>query len=273
MNRAQRRRQSKQDQAILLRGLDLRSPDADAIQALARQLYTRFQRARRDGNIDAPVKFFQSKINASLRGVEDLSLACKKGCSHCCYVCVSATAPEVLFIAKIVRRMGPAAIARVRAAHEHTKAYDFYSRYEHPHACPLLKDDVCTVYETRPGACRFAASRSAEICARAYHNLSNESIPAPTTHLNGSSVYSLAMAAALKRAGPTTRTSSMPRWFGPSTPTTPSAPGCRGRTSSPESRASPPTSSPGRSPGRCMSARSARRCSAPAARAVEAARP
>lgn len=201
MNRAQRRRQSKQDQTILLHGLNLKSPDADAIQALARQLYTRFEKARRDGDIDAPVKFFQSKINASLRRVEDLSLACKKGCSHCCYVCVSATAPEVLFIAKIVRRMGPAAIARVRAAHDQTKAYDFYSRYEHPHACPLLKDDLCTVYETRPGACRFAASRSAEICARAYHNLSDERIPAPTTHLNGSSVYSLAMAAALKRAG------------------------------------------------------------------------
>ena len=47
---------------------------------------------------------------------------------------MSATAPEVLFIAKIVRRMGPAAIARVRAAHDQTKAYDFYSRYFWPWA-------------------------------------------------------------------------------------------------------------------------------------------
>jgi len=201
MNKGKRRRQWKQDQNILLKGVNLKSRDAEPIEALARALYNMLEEAKRDGRVDTPVKFLQSKVDASLQNLGDLPLACKKGCSHCCYVWVSATAPEVLYISKIVKRMGALAIERVREAHRRTKEYDFDTRHQHPHACPMLEDDVCSIYGSRPFACRFAASGSAEICARAYHDLSNESIPTPTTHMKGSSAYAFAMAAALRKAG------------------------------------------------------------------------
>ena len=200
MNKSKRRRQWKQDQHTLLKGVNLGSTQAEPTEAMARQLFSMLEQAKRDGRVDAPVKFLQSKVNASLTSLGDLTLACKKGCSHCCYVWVSATAPEVLFISKVVKRMGKATIERVRDAHERTKEFDFDTRYLHPQACPLLEDDLCQIYDSRPNACRFAASGSAEICARAYHNLSDEAIPIPTTHLKGSSIYSLAMAAALRKA-------------------------------------------------------------------------
>ena len=28
-----------------------------------------------------------------------------------------------------------------------TKEYDFETRAEHPHPCPLLEDDVCSIYD------------------------------------------------------------------------------------------------------------------------------
>ena len=201
MNKSKRRRQWKQDQNILSKGVNLESPQAEPLEAMARQLFNMLEQAKQDGRIDTPVKFLQSKVNASLQNVGDLALACKKGCSHCCYVWVSAFAPEVLFVSKLVKRMGAETIERVRDAHKRTKQFDFDTRYQYPHACPMLEDDLCSIYDSRPNACRFAASGSAEICARAYHNLSDEAIPIPTTHLRGSSIYSLAMAAALRRAG------------------------------------------------------------------------
>ena len=201
MNKSKRRRQWKQDQNALLKGVNLESPQADSVEAMARQLFNLLDQAKQGGKIDTPVKFLQSKVNASLESRGNLALACKKGCAHCCYVWVSATAPEILFVSKIVKRMGAATIERVRDAHERTKEFDFDTRYQHPGACPLLEDDLCSIYQSRPTACRFAASGNAEICARAYHNLSDEAIPIPTTHMKGSSIYSWAMAAALRKAG------------------------------------------------------------------------
>ena len=197
---AARWRQSKQDEKDLVRGIKPESTNPEPTAAMARLLHTMFERAKQDRNIDPPVKFLQSKVDATVQGFGRLPIACKKGCSHCCYIWVSASAPEVLFISKIVQLRGKLAIDRVRAAYQHTKDYDFDTRDQHPHPCPLLEQDTCSIYDSRPKACRLAASYDAAICARAYHNLSNEHIPTPALHLLSRTVYSVAMAAALRKA-------------------------------------------------------------------------
>ena len=201
MNKGKLRRQRKNDQTVLLRGLNFQANNPESIEAMARQLFSLLERAKQNGSVDAPINFLQSKVNASLENFGTKTLACKKGCSHCCYIWVSATAPEILFASKVIKKMGIKTIEKVRQAHDSTKEFDFETRHEHPHACPLLKDNICSIYDSRPSACRFAASGNAEICSRAYHNLSDEKIPLPTTHIRGSRAYSLALAVALKRAG------------------------------------------------------------------------
>ena len=200
MNKGKLRRQRKNDQNILLNGLNFQANNSEPIEAMARQLFSLLETAKQNGSVDAPINFLQSKVNESLENFGTRSLACTKGCSHCCHIWVSATAPEILFASKIIKKMGPETIEKVRQAHASTKEFDFETRHKHPHACPLLKNDVCSIYGSRPSACRFAASGNAEICSRAYHNLSDEKIPLPTTHIKGSRAYSLALAVALKRA-------------------------------------------------------------------------
>ena len=197
---AARWRQSKQDEKKLGRGINPEATDPEPTAAMARLLHSMFERAKQDRNIDPPVRFLQSKVDATVQGFGHLPIACKKGCSHCCYTWVSASAPEVLFISKIIKLRGKHAIYRVQAAHQHTKDYDFDTRDQHPHPCPLLEKDTCSIYDSRPKACRLAASGDATICARAYHNLSNEDIPTPALYLLGRTVYSVAMAAALRKA-------------------------------------------------------------------------
>ena len=61
MNKSKRRRQLKQDQHTLLKGVNLGSTQAEPTEAMARQLFSMLEQSKRDGKIDAPVKFLQDK--------------------------------------------------------------------------------------------------------------------------------------------------------------------------------------------------------------------
>ena len=200
MDRADMRRRSKEDEKLLTRGLDpeVQSPEPSA--AMARQLYALVETAKRTGVIDPVVTYLTGKLDATVRGLRDVPVACRKGCAHCCHIWVSATAPELLFVAKVVRRRGAALMERVRAVHLATKDFEFIERGRHPTACPMLVDNVCSIYESRPGSCRMAVSLDTQVCARAYGQGANEDVPTPVLYLRGRSYYAMALASALRRA-------------------------------------------------------------------------
>jgi Putative zinc- or iron-chelating domain len=201
MNRAERRRRAKEDEKLLVRGIDPRSQDAGPTAAMARQLYELIERAKRETNVDPAVQYLHSRVDATLGGLKTIPIACKKGCSHCCHVWVSATALEVLFIAKRLRRTGAhSTMQRVDAAHAHTGKFDADTRAAQPYPCPMLEDDACSIYEIRPRACRFAASANATACERLYRSLMVVDVPIPNLHILGRNAYSLALAIALKHA-------------------------------------------------------------------------
>ena len=60
---------------------------------------------------------------------------------------------------------------------------------------------MCSIYDSRPKVCRLAASADADICARTYHNITNEDVPTPMMYLVGRSAYAMVMAAGLRHAG------------------------------------------------------------------------
>ena len=104
MNRAERRRKSKDDERQLKDGIDAASSDPAGTAAMMRLMSELLETAKHEHNIDPPVRFLHGKVDATLHAMRSQRVDCKKGCAHCCRVWVSATIPEVLFIAKGLRK-------------------------------------------------------------------------------------------------------------------------------------------------------------------------
>lgn len=202
MNREQRKRQAIADERLLERGIDPESHDLNPAAAMIRRIYALLERAKRDKNIDPVVKFLYATTNGTLDRLKTIKVSCKKGCAHCCHTWVSATAPEALFAAKLIRRrQDMAAIERVRAAYGLTKNVTYSLRFMNPTACPMLADNICSIYDSRPVTCRFAASTNVDVCARVFHRSSREQVPVPMPYRQGAGRYLMAAVIALKHAG------------------------------------------------------------------------
>jgi Fe-S-cluster containining protein len=197
MNRNERRLAKKEAPKSVAAGIDPSRLNEYVMAELARQIHSRLDQAKRSLNVDPTIDYVLSKIDATIKGMSDVPIACGKGCSHCCNIWVSATAPEVLYIAK---RLSAQATDRVREANEFTKAFSHEQRPFHPNACPLLQNNECSIYQHRPLFCRLAASADAEVCRRSYTNITDEGIPTPMMYLAGRDAYSTALAVALKAA-------------------------------------------------------------------------
>lgn len=196
---AARWRQLQNDKRTIQVGINPESQNIEVPAAATRAISALFIEAKRTGNIDPPVSLLHGTIDTTVRGLSDIPIACKKGCSHCCHIWVSVSAPEALYIAKLLKERGETAIAKVRLANEHTKGYDFESR-NNSYPCPLLDGNTCSIYETRPKACRLASSTDAAICGRSYHNITTEDIPTPVMYMNARGMFATVMATSLKHA-------------------------------------------------------------------------
>jgi Fe-S-cluster containining protein len=200
MNRAERRRLAKADEKLLISGIDLSGNVRQSAMSMARLLNSKIETAKGSGDIDEFVGLLYSKINSIIKKLNDIPVACGKGCSHCCHVFVTASTPEIIYISKIVRRLGEDVIAKVRTAYIETKNYDFDARLQQSRACPLLEGDFCSVYESRPKACRTEASMDASICAASYINLTDDIILKPAIYMKGRAIFEIALAMALRHA-------------------------------------------------------------------------
>jgi Fe-S-cluster containining protein len=196
------RRQEQEDEAALRGGIDPKAATAGPapVIAMARRLHGQFAQAKAAGNVDDAIRYLYGKIDATLDGLRDIPIACGKGCSHCCVIAVTVSAPEALYVGKQVAALGPQAIARVRAANEVTRHIDLLARDRHPHDCPMLQDHACTIYAHRPKACRQAASTDALACERSNRQLSREAVPSPAGHIGSRTAYAMALYAALAQA-------------------------------------------------------------------------
>lgn len=200
MDRAARKQQARNDERIVAGGIDARSDDPAQTLAFARILFGHFERAKRDGNIVPAVRLLHAKIQATLKASKPLPVACKLGCSHCCQSWVSVPAPEIFLVVRRIRAAEETR-ARIAAAHDITRFMDQAARMRTPVACPMLENDLCTIYESRPLVCRFAASASDAVCRRVFRDASGENIPAPLQNLKGRGSYVMALALAQRRAG------------------------------------------------------------------------
>jgi Fe-S-cluster containining protein len=104
-----------------------------------------------------------------------VSPACRKDCSYCCYHRVDVSAPELLAIFDhINRHFTPLKRQEFQAklAHfvEQTAGMSPADRYSPEYPCPLLDEGHCSVYSARPFTCRGANSLSEEACKESLHD-------------------------------------------------------------------------------------------------------
>jgi Fe-S-cluster containining protein len=88
---------------------------------------------------------FVKRINDVIASHKSI-VACKAGCSHCCYAAVLLPHAEAEGIGRRIRRE-PAKAKKRKNAHDVRWGYD--------NPCVFLGDDErCTIYENRPMVCR-----------------------------------------------------------------------------------------------------------------------
>lgn len=132
-------------------------------EAYLRAIYDRYTAEfRAAGGLDAPAiaRSTHGAMNAVLssdraKNPGSENIQCGKGCSHCCREAVEIWPQEAALLAGVVREAG---MRLDHARLERQSAYSVDTWRQQPaadKACLFLgSDGACTVYESRPNACR-----------------------------------------------------------------------------------------------------------------------
>ncbi len=133
--------------------------------------------------------------------------ACRKGCSFCCRIHVTATAPEIFAIVRAVHALDgdlrERLRARIRTASVAT-ARDWSRDAFFTYQCPLLEDNACAVHPARPDLAAGLSSYSARACEISLAAIAegrDEPIPLVDEHAILRGLHAHTLWAALKAAG------------------------------------------------------------------------
>jgi len=92
---------------------------------------------------------------------------CRRGCTFCCHLSVSATPLEAARLASAIRAGRRHELERaVLDGADTLDGLDARARLERKAPCPLLREGTCSLYEARPLACRALVSVSVRDCER-----------------------------------------------------------------------------------------------------------
>lgn len=98
-------------------------------------------------------------------------VACKTGCSWCCYQLVRVSAPEIFRIARYLDSASMTdtraeIVERLRTLNKATCGLNEKGRINVPKSCAFLKDGQCSIYAVRPLACAEFTSYDVIACKR-----------------------------------------------------------------------------------------------------------
>jgi hypothetical protein len=202
--RTRQRELAKLGQAAFASGLPL-NPSKDALLGVSLVLKAKLKERNNARRASEAIAMAHQLVERSLKAAPTReTIACKRGCSYCCYGYVGVLAPEVFRIADAVRLAGrqqasmSASAVRERCAPLIGK--DPPSRMGAKLPCPLLVDNTCTTYLERPFVCRQTAAYEVQPCIEGFEG-SDGLMRAPRRELAASSNAHVAMLAALKAAG------------------------------------------------------------------------
>jgi hypothetical protein len=202
MDSGERLKQLEDEENLIARGVDSRKLDAREIVALMRVLRAKLETAIERRSVASLMEFLYANLGSASEQVADLPIACRMGCSHCCHTWVDARPPEVFFA---VNSMGDetreAALASVRRLCELTGGKTYSDRLAMVTPCPLLTNNLCSIYAARPINCRTNASADVSVCEGAYLRLTGDNIPTPFVWPALRQGYGAALEGAIINAG------------------------------------------------------------------------
>jgi len=142
-------------------------------------------------------EFFETSLRHNR---SDIKIECAKGCAMCCHTAVSALAPEVFHVANTIRAQHPqdfaATLERIKVGERANHGLSGVERAHRKLPCALLENNLCTVYNARPGPCRGMSSASVKTCETAFSG-GNVAIPTPLVWTTLRNAHLQAMWAAL----------------------------------------------------------------------------
>ena len=105
-------------------------------------------------------------------------IACKKGCSWCCYKQVGVSPLEVFLIAehlknKRIKISLEDIKSRLTALDQITNGLPSEARLSAQLPCAFLVEEACSIYEVRPLACRGGNSINSDLCRRHVEDMEN----------------------------------------------------------------------------------------------------
>jgi Fe-S-cluster containining protein len=121
----------------------------------------------------------QPRHDARIGAASDVgTLACRAGCTWCCYFTVDVRAAEVFRILDFVEQsFTPAekirAFAEVRANSVALRKLGAGERVTRNLKCPFLNDARCTIYAARPQSCRNYHATNVAGCQQSYEQPEN----------------------------------------------------------------------------------------------------
>jgi Fe-S-cluster containining protein len=124
----------------------------------------------------------QQRHDSRIASAPDVgTLACRAGCTWCCYFTVDVRAAEVFGILDFVERSFTAeakarVYAEVRANAAALKNLDESERMTRNVKCPFLTRGRCTIYAVRPQTCRNYHATNAAGCQQSYEDPENSDI-------------------------------------------------------------------------------------------------
>jgi Fe-S-cluster containining protein len=151
----------------------------------------------------------QRRHDARIAAAPDVgTLACRAGCTWCCYFTVDVRAAEVFRILDFVEQSftlqeKARVYAEVRANSAALRKLGEDERVTRNIKCPLLNEGRCTVYETRPQSCRNYHATNVAGCRQSYEEPENLGIDpdfAPGVYQAGGA-HVEAFCAAMREAG------------------------------------------------------------------------
>jgi len=105
-------------------------------------------------------------------------VACFNGCHWCCHQAVFANSYEIHYLsekikAKFTSKELDALIVRTKTKYAKTSELNEAEILNYKAPCPLLKEGSCSIYASRPMACRIYLSTKLETCLEFYNHPDN----------------------------------------------------------------------------------------------------
>jgi hypothetical protein len=199
LQRAERRALQREDERYLNQPLNL-GPDPRSIAAHVRHMVHLLSNPAAPSPCADAISHVSELFSRTVPKESEKGLACRRGCAACCTQLVTVTAPEALWVAAQIRRK-PAAMDAMRAVDRQTHGLSMEQRLKSHITCPLLENDLCSIYAGRPIGCRGFVSLNLDACIATFIHGAEPQIPVPANRLDILYTCRMVLYAALRLRG------------------------------------------------------------------------